>query len=167
MRRHRWLAVALGLVLQGCHFRSEETPIVDAGQDSGELANVDLDSAAGQGYLSVRTRGCAACHQSPDPTDGVLSGQTTPVPGTLAYGSNLTPDPDTGMDFWDAGTIATSVLDGVDEQGSPLCSAMPAYVEAGMGSEEALAIAAYLRSLPPVWRSIPASQCTLAEAGAP
>ena len=96
-----------------------------------------------------------------------MASASVTVSGTLAYGSNLTPDPDTGMDFWDAGTIATSVLDGVDEQGSPLCSAMPAYIEAGMGTGEALTIAAYLRSLPPVWRSIPASQCTLAEAGAP
>ncbi len=168
MRLHPAIALALGLLLPACHLRSseEQTPPADAGQDGGEMA-VDLDSAAGQGYLAVRTRGCAACHQSPDPTDGVLSGQTTPVPGTLAYGSNLTPDPDTGMDFWDAGTIATSVLDGVDEHGQPLCSAMPAYVEAGMGTGEALEIAAYLRSLPPVWRSIPASQCTLAEAGSP
>jgi nicotinate dehydrogenase subunit B len=97
----------------------------------------------------------------------VLSGQTTPVPGTLAYGSNLTPDPDTGMDFWDAGTIATCVLNGVDEQGRPLCTAMPAYVEAGMGNGEAFAIAAYLQSLAPVWHSIPASQCTLVDAGSP
>jgi hypothetical protein len=160
--------MALGLLLPACQLREEQTSSpVDAGQESGEPANVDLDSAAGQGYLSVRARGCAACHQSPDPTDGVLSGQTTPVPGTMTYGSNLTPDPDTGMDYWDAGTIATSMLDSVDEHGSPLCSAMPPYIEAGMGTGEALTIAAYLRSLPPVWRAIPASQCGLPEAGTP
>lgn len=159
------IAVALCLFAAACDVRSQATP-PDAGQDGGQLP-VDVDSAAGQGYLAVQSRGCAECHQSPDPTAGVLSGQTTPVPGTLSYGSNLTPDPDTGMDFWDAATIATGVLNGVDEQGRPLCSAMPAYVEAGMGTGEAFAIAAYLQSLPPVWRAIPASQCALVDAGSP
>jgi len=159
------MSLALCLLALACEVRSQGTP-ADAGQDAAGPP-VDVDSAAGQGYLAVRTRGCAACHQSPDPTDGVLSGQTTPVPGTLAYGSNLTPDPDTGMDFWDAGTIANSVLSAIDDQGRPLCSAMPAYVEAGMGTGEAFAIAAYLQSLPPVWHSIPASQCTLLDAGSP
>jgi hypothetical protein len=90
----------------------------------------------------------------------VLSGQTTPVPGTQSYGSNLTPDPDTGMDSWDAGSIAASVLGAVDVQGRPLCATMPSYADAGMGTDEAFAIAAYLRSLTPVWHAVPASRCS-------
>ena len=62
------------------------------------------------GRLAVRARKCGDCHQSPDLRDGVLSGQTTPIVDyPQAYGSNLTPDPDTGMDAWDAGTIANAL----------------------------------------------------------
>jgi mono/diheme cytochrome c family protein len=112
-----------------------------------------------QGYLAVQARQCGQCHQSSDPADGVLSGQTTPVPTTQTYGSNLTPDPDTGMDAWDAATIATSILQAVDDQNNRLCPSMPSYADAGMTSDEALSIAAYLQSLAPVWHPVPASRC--------
>jgi hypothetical protein len=127
--------------------------------DGGLAADVDVDSPEGQGYLAVEARQCAQCHQSPNPSDGLLSGQDSPVPGTRAYGSNLTPDPDTGMDGWDAGTIALSVLHAVDVDGGPLC-AMPAYADAGMGSDEALSIGAYLKTLTPVRHPVPASRCS-------
>jgi hypothetical protein len=128
--------------------------------DGGVAPDVDFDSPAGQGMLAVQARQCAQCHQSPNPADGVLSGQTTPVHGTHAYGSNLTPDPDTGMDSWDAGSIALAVLSRQGVDGGTLCAAMPAYTDAGMGTAEALSIAAYLQSLPAVWRPILASTCS-------
>jgi mono/diheme cytochrome c family protein len=128
--------------------------------DGGTAPDVDVDAPAGQGMLAVQARQCGQCHQSPNPADGVLSGQTTPVRGTHAYGSNLTPDPDTGMDAWDAGSIAQAILLSQRLDGGALCPAMPAYADAGMGTGEALAIAAYLQSLVAVWHPIPASTCT-------
>src|ERR1700761_8642158 len=44
-------------------------------------------SAFEQGELAVEGRGCASCHQSTNPSDGVMSGQMTPVPGTTAFGA--------------------------------------------------------------------------------
>jgi mono/diheme cytochrome c family protein len=144
-----WKALLLGVVLLGCGHNGGAggTPTSDAGP------------TVAQGAAFVRARQCGECHQSPDLGDGLLSGQATPIPGTRSYGANLTPDPDTGMDAWDAASIGEAVLHGVDNQGAPLCSAMPTYADAGMGSDEALAIAAYLRSLTPVWHSVPASTC--------
>jgi hypothetical protein len=117
------------------------------------------DSMAAAGELAVSAYGCAQCHQSSDPADGLLSGQTTLVPGSQAYGSNLTPDPDTGMDAWEAGTIATAILQAQDNMGNPLCPQMPAYEDAGMTQEVAAAIAVYLQGLPAVWHPIPPSVC--------
>jgi nicotinate dehydrogenase subunit B len=154
MRARCSLALAALVVLTGCRLRSSL-----ASDDAGAAPDVDVDSPAGQGMLAVQTRQCGQCHQSPNPGDGVLSGQTTPVHGTHAYGSNLTPDPDTGMDSWDAGSIAMAILSRQGVDGGALCPAMPSYADAGMGSDEALSIAAYLQSLPPVWRPIPPSTC--------
>jgi mono/diheme cytochrome c family protein len=126
---------------------------VDASSDAGS----EPDSPVTRGELAVQQRNCGQCHQSPNPSDGVLSGQTTPVPGSQAYGSNLTPDPDTGMDAWDVGTIVAALTQGVDSQGNPLCPAMPAYCD--MTPDEANSIAVYLQSLTPVWHPVPASVC--------
>jgi hypothetical protein len=153
------LASMVLLLLAGCRLRESSS------SSSGTDAGPQLDGAAEQGMLAVQARQCGQCHQPPDPIDGVLSGQDTPVPGTMAYGSNLTPDPDTGMDVQDAGTIATSVLRSIALDGGPLCPSMPAYADAGMGQSEALAIAAYLQSLTPVWHPVPPSLCSPADAG--
>jgi cytochrome c len=150
------VVIAVAGVLLGC---SQNKATVNAGAaDSGPSAE--------NGRVSVVVRDCAKCHQSRDPADGVLSGQSTPVEGTTSYGSNLTPDPDTGMDAWDGASIARAVLDGVGDQGRPLCPAMPRGSDAGMTDTEAMDIAAYLQALPPVWHAVPASRCERAVATA-
>ncbi len=147
------ILVSLALLAAGCRVRTEQ------GGGGEGAPDIDADSPAGQGYLAVQARNCARCHQASSPSAGVLSGQDTPVPQTRAYGSNLTPDPDTGMDYQDAGTLAASVLHATTPDGGPLCSAMPAYADAGMDAAEALAIGAYLQSLVPVRHAVPASVC--------
>jgi mono/diheme cytochrome c family protein len=147
------ILVAVSL-LGGCRFREG-----GSSTNGPEDAGLEPDSPVGQGAMAVEARQCGQCHQSANPGDGVLSGQDTPVPGTHAYGSNLTPDPDTGMDLQDPATIATSVLQAVRPDGGPLCAAMPAYADAGMDAAEALAIGAYLRSLEAVRHAVPASTC--------
>jgi hypothetical protein len=152
------LAWALVAWVVGC---GQSGAAADAGTSDGPTVQ--------EGRIAVTVRRCDQCHQSPNPADGVLSGQTTPVPGTTqSYGSNLTPDPDTGMDGWDAGTIAGSLLVGTDDQGRALCPSMPRWADAGMSQDEASSIALYLQSLTPVWHRVPPSRCpltTLADGG--
>jgi hypothetical protein len=151
MRAPRWRAAALlGALLLGC---GQSGATGDAGGSES-----DAGTTSAQGLVAVKSRQCDRCHQSPDPSDGILSGQTAPVQGH-EYGSNLTPDPDTGMDAWDADSIATAVLQGIDNQGGPLCPSMPRFADAGMGSDEAFSIATYLQTLTPVRHVIPASMC--------
>jgi hypothetical protein len=136
--------------------------LVGCGQDSQPATSSSMPDAqptAALGFLAVASRNCGDCHQSPDPRDGILSGRVGPVQGTKTNGANLTPDPDTGMDAWDADSIAQAVLDGVDEQGGRLCAPMPIFADAGMGYDEAVAIALYLQSLAPVRHFVPASGC--------
>jgi mono/diheme cytochrome c family protein len=151
-RRAFLIAFLPVLAAASCRLRTAEQSASDAGTES--------DSPVVVGELAVAQRNCAQCHQSPDPADGILSGQTTPVPGTHSYGSNLTPDPDTGMDAWSTDAIVAALTQGmgpVGPQGNTLCPSMPAYSD--MTPDEASAIAAYLQSLTPVWHPVPASVC--------
>jgi mono/diheme cytochrome c family protein len=143
--------------------------VIQVGPTDGSAdATIDVDlvsylpvpatgSPLRKGYDAIVARKCADCHQSPDPNDGVLSGRATAIQGTTAYPKNLTPDPDTGMDAWDAPTIARALRKGVDDQGLPLCPPMPHFTD--MADDEANGIALYLQSLPPVHHYIPDSVC--------
>jgi hypothetical protein len=138
------LAVLFGLCAIGCGDQ-QEAPLSDAG----------VEIAVGMEF--VAQRGCPRCHQSSDPHDGTLSGQTTPQPGTMAYPANLTPDHTTGIGDWADIEVIRAMRYGFDNQGLPLCAPMPH--AADMTEVESQAIVAYLRSLPAVKRAIPASLC--------
>ncbi len=124
-----------------------------AGCSDGTFA-LDAGDQAPLGAAYVAQRNCGQCHRAPD---GTLSGQTTPEPGTSAYGSNLTPDIATGLGGWADIQIIRAMRFGVDNRLEPLCPPMMHYGD--MGDVEARAIVAYLRSLPTVPRAIPASTC--------
>jgi mono/diheme cytochrome c family protein len=123
------------------------------------------DAPVAQGRQLVAERGCAGCHQSAARGDGVLSGQATPQPGTLAYPANLTPDRATGLGGWADIAIVRAVRFGVDDEQLPLCAPMPRFdgsdpARPWLSDGEADALVAYLRSLPPVRRDdIPPSRC--------
>jgi hypothetical protein len=153
---------AIAVLLTACRGSGESAPPLEggpSGDDGGDDSSIDL------GVLAVSTYGCSQCHQSADPEAGVLSGQATPVPGSMAYGSNLTPDPDTGMDAWEAGVIGRAILQAEDEDRNPLCPQMPAYGDAGMTAAQAESIALYLQSLPAVWHPVPRSVCPPVKGG--
>jgi hypothetical protein len=141
--------LALAAAVLAC---STGNPVSPAPQTDGGASATVL-----QGQQFVEARKCAQCHQSDDADDGVLSGQTLPQPGTHAYGRNLTPDEETGIGGWSDETILLAIRSGIDDQGAHLCAPMPQFVSMGDGEGEA--IVAYLRSLPPVTRIIPASDC--------
>jgi hypothetical protein len=108
------------------------------------------------GAEAVRHRGCVACHQQDDGREGILSGSDAAVPGTRAYGPNLTPDVETGLGGWTDAKIVRAMRQGVGRDGRPLC-AMPRFDD--MDDGEAAAIVDYLRSLPIQRRRRPPSQC--------
>jgi hypothetical protein len=145
-------AIALSLALAACDSKSATTML-------------DLGTQAQIGLEFVQQRGCAMCHQSSRDSDGILAGQTTPMPGTShVFGSNLTSDITTGIGGWADIEIVRAMRSGVDNTQAPLCPPMPHYdgsdaKQAAMTDVEAAAIVAYLRALPPVSRAIPPSLC--------
>lgn len=139
-----------------------------AGEDGGctpfDASALD-DAQVQAGKALVLSLKCAKCHGdqlSGDP-DGVSSPQTE---GGLAYPPNLTPDPTTGLGCWTNAQIENAFLNGIDNEGDPLCPPMPHFATQGVDASAATDIVAYLRSLPAVVMNIPDTpNCTLPEAG--
>lgn len=173
----RWLAILVGVLLvamMACAGSPEAVGFSAPAADAASAPGDELEAGGGggsgfgdaatwspylRGALAVQARGCPACHQSGDASDGVLSGQGTPVPGTRIYGPNLTPDPETGIGALTDSQILRMLRLGKDEEGKPLCAVMPRFVD--MGVDEESAILVYLRALTPVHREIPNGVCAL------
>jgi mono/diheme cytochrome c family protein len=67
---------------------------------------------------------------------------------------NITPDDETGIGKWTDGEIVRAIREGVKKQGRALFI-MPALSFHGLSDDDAFALVAYLRSLPPVRNPIP------------
>jgi hypothetical protein len=122
--------------------------------DAGPLD--DAQVAAGQQL--VGTHKCHNCHGD------ALSGNNDGVPsmtaeGGTAYPPNLTPDPATGLGCWTNDQIANAILNGIDNEGMPLCNPMPVFGhlagDAGLTQTQAQEVVQYLRSLPAVVNNVP------------
>ncbi|MEO8798890.1 MAG: cytochrome c [Polyangiaceae bacterium] len=89
----------------------------------------------------VENFGCHGCHL------GDLSGSDMPI-GLNAFARNLTPDPITGLGCWTDDQIARAIRFGIDDEGEQLC-VMPQF-GGSIDEAGAIAVVAYLRSIPPV-----------------
>jgi mono/diheme cytochrome c family protein len=137
------------------------------------LLGVTLGVAAGSAHAASRQveRGkylmniipCTDCHTPgtflghPD-MSRYLGGSEVgfEVPGLgVFYGPNLTPDNDTGLGKWTIQQIATAITDGKTPDGRKLAPPMPSELFHHLTKADALAIAAYLKTLKPVKNQVP------------
>ena len=122
-------------------------------------------------YLTVIT-GCAACHTDgalvgdPNPSRSLAGSQigiaytnpfSDPLPG-VAFPGNLTPDAMTGLGRWTDEQIATAIRAGNPRDGAAPShlAVMPWPLLAQLTDDDANAIVAYLRSIPPIEHHVPA-----------
>ena len=122
---------------------------------TGALA---AESAVKRGEYLVAIAGCTDCHTpghflgAPDMTrrlGGSDVGFAIPGLGVFA-GPNLTPDKETGLGNWTPQQIVTALTSGKRPDGRQLAPAMPYAGLSRLTRTDAQAIAAYLKSLPPV-----------------
>jgi hypothetical protein len=71
------------------------------------------------------------------------------------YPPNLTPDRETGLGSWSEADIARAVRTGERPDGRVLAPMMPWRSYAALTDGDALAVAAYLKALPPVRHVVP------------
>jgi mono/diheme cytochrome c family protein len=77
------------------------------------------------------------------------------VPGLGVFvGPNLTPDKNTGLGNWTSEQIATALMKGETPEGRILAPPMPWRNYANITKADALAIAAYLKTLPPIQHQV-------------
>ena len=78
------------------------------------------------------------------------------IPGLgVFHGRNLTPDVETGIGSWSADDIVTAIQTGTRPDGRILAPIMPWHAFAELTKPDAYAIAAFLKSLPPVSNKVP------------
>lgn len=154
----RWLVIAA--VALGCGSRLELDG-GDMGGDAGAKQSsctptrpATLDpSLVARGMQLVKANKCQQCHGTDlaGNDNGVyIVGRSTP-----AYPPNLTPDLDSGIGCWSDTQIENAILNGVDDQGQPICPPMPHFARKGLTPADAQALAAFLRSLPAQVNQVP------------
>ncbi len=111
-------------------------------------------------YLTLAV-GCGDCHTpgsfwgGPDETRALAGSEMGWAgPWGVVYAANLTPD-STGLLAWSEAEIATAIRTGNRPDGRQLAPAMPWMTLANLTEEDALAIAAYLKSVPAVRHAVP------------
>jgi mono/diheme cytochrome c family protein len=116
-----------------------------------------------RGKYLVTLAGCNDCHTpgglfgKPD-TSRVLGGSEVgfEIPDLgVFYGPNLTPDKETGLGNLSTEQIVSAFQTGMLPDGRKLAPVMPYEAFAKLTKADALAIAAYLKSLPPVANKVP------------
>ena len=99
---------------------------------------------------------CASCHtRSGGPVFAGGYGVNTPF--GVIYGTNITPDPKTGIGLWSLEAFSRAMREGVRRDGSHLFPAFPYYAYTKLSDEDIWALYAYLMTRPPVSATVPAN----------
>jgi mono/diheme cytochrome c family protein len=138
-------------------------PLLVAAVIFGASAASADETQVERGKYLVTIAGCGSCH-----TPGALLGKTDAkrtlagsevgfgIPGVGVFvGGNLTPDKETGLGGWTTEQIIAAITKGDTPNGRKLFPVMPWPDLAHLSSDDAHAIAAYLKSLPPVANAVP------------
>ncbi len=121
-----------------------------------------------RGEYLVQLLGCGRCHTegalTGEPTGPWLAGSNVGIawtwsppgePPGVVFAPNLTPDDETGLGTWSERDIVRLLSTGIDHAGGAVSPVMPWAGYALLHDEDAAAIAAYLKSLPPVRHPVP------------
>jgi mono/diheme cytochrome c family protein len=126
---------------------------------TGVPAALAQASLVERGAYLARAADCSACHTTQGGKE-YAGGLGFKLPFGTLYSTNITPDKETGIGNYSDQDFLDAVHRGIRRDGVRLYPAMPFTSYTYMTDADALAIKAYLFSLPPVRASIPANTLT-------
>jgi mono/diheme cytochrome c family protein len=106
---------------------------------------------AERGRMIFAMAGGCGCH-TPEGGPVGAGGRALPTPFGTFYGTNITPDAETGIGSWSDEEILAAIRDGEARGKGVEAPVMPYYLYAGMSDEDARDLIAHLRTLAPVRR---------------
>jgi cytochrome c553 len=118
-------------------------------------------------YLMRSIVACGNCHtqntpQGPRPGMELAGGTKFDEAFGVAYASNITPDPETGIGKWTDEQIILAIREGKRPDGSLIGPPMPIPLYRGLADDDVKAIVAYLRAAKPVSNKVPKSEYKIA-----
>jgi mono/diheme cytochrome c family protein len=126
------------------------------GSPTGVPASLAAADPITRGEYLAKAADCEACHTVPGGTP-YAGGRPFKLPFGTLYGTNITPDRETGIGTWTDTEFLRAMHKGVGKGGKPLYPAFPYADYTLLTDADVLAIKGYLFSLPPVRRASPAN----------
>jgi mono/diheme cytochrome c family protein len=115
------------------------------------------------GYLVGSVMTCHNCHTPRGPAGfdfsrALSGGLLFDEPPFKVTGSNITPDPETGIGKWSDPELKKFLVTGIKPDGTAAAGVMPTAFYPVLSARDLDALVAYLRSVPAVHREIPAPE---------
>ncbi|MBV8132874.1 MAG: cytochrome c [Alphaproteobacteria bacterium] len=107
------------------------------------------EGAAAHGEYLVRAGGCFSCHTAPG-GEALAGGRALATPFGTFYSPNITPDPATGIGRWTGAQFLRALREGIRPDGANYFPVFPYTSFTRITEDDALAMKAYLFSLPAV-----------------
>ncbi|MFK2899440.1 cytochrome c [Dyella jejuensis] len=151
------LALCAMIVLAGwwC-LAGRNRPLPVLPEDSALAAKLKDPAVIARGRYLATLGDCASCHTAQG-GQAYAGGRSLPTPFGSVPAPNITPDADTGLGRWRFDDFWRALHEGIGREGEPLYPAFSYTSFTKVTRDDALAIFAYLRSLPPVRRPSAAS----------
>jgi mono/diheme cytochrome c family protein len=123
-----------------------------AGTDDQDFGQIE------RGRYLATVGDCAACHTLPGSGRDLAGGRAIETPFGLLLAPNITPDPATGIGAWTDQEFIDAMTRGTGRGGAHLYPAMPYTYYTRITTEDALAIRAYLNTVPAVQNAVNVNQ---------
>jgi mono/diheme cytochrome c family protein len=124
------------------------------GDPTGVPSSLNQASLIERGEYLARAADCMVCHTAPGGKE-YTGGFPFKLPFGTLYSTNITPDKDTGIGNYTDEEFLSAMHRGIRRDGARLYPAMPYTSYTFVTDADALAIKAYLFSLPPVHQTPP------------
>ncbi|HEX2567853.1 MAG TPA: cytochrome c, partial [Burkholderiales bacterium] len=133
----------LALAIAGCSAREALPPLEPAAKLPPDRARV----AAGARLAALGN--CMGCHTAPGGKP-YAGGRALKTPFGTIHGTNITPDPETGIGRWSQAAFARAMREGIDRRGRHLYPAFPYDYFTHLTDDDIAALYAFLMAREPV-----------------